>query len=633
MNDSKTNQLIDLIYEAAIEPSKWMYLLNGLAELVDSIEKQPNMLGADPNIFSSIPSIVKINNEESSTSISEALKSVSTINENEIQPKATDVSEINDILIEHFARAIKIAKRLVNIDDQHKVVLSLLDQMPIALVLVDSEAKIIETNALADEILQSEFGLKVTSNILISGEESNRKLHEAIEAMSKHDSSITQGQSLFITNEQSKDNVMLFIAPLKQHGTQQASVAVFISQRKTLALSLPKEMSNLYGLTKKELIITEYLIQGLNIKDISEEVSISQHTVRSHIKSVLSKTGTSRQTELVCLIYNSMGDFVNAVPRKEPDKRKGLLKKSKTGQLGYKILELGDGRNLAYNEYGDLNGEPVIHCHSIFGSRLELAFDAHKIAQQKSVHLIVLDRPGFGASDPNPEANFINWSKDLVQLADHLKIGKFSLTGYVMGGMYALACASVIPERVKKVALISNCMVPESSSDYKEFNPLYRMNLRLAKYMPKAYGLISSILAKGVISDTGSFIKQMSENLNPTDKAIMDSMDFKEQVIANLKQAFIQGSKASSKEVIQYMNNWSFELSDIKTPVDIWQGESDCHQPLALSKRLAAYLKNTTLHIEKNNGHYLFFSHWAEILDELLSKNYEATLKSSSFHL
>jgi hypothetical protein len=33
--NNNANQLIDLIYEAAIEPSKWMDLLSALADLVD----------------------------------------------------------------------------------------------------------------------------------------------------------------------------------------------------------------------------------------------------------------------------------------------------------------------------------------------------------------------------------------------------------------------------------------------------------------------------------------------------------------------------------------------------------------------------------------------------------------------
>lgn len=619
MYNDNTNQLIGLIYEAAIKPSKWTDLLNALAELVDHAEKQPNK--AEQSLLSVIPGITNIDNKDSNTSISETLKSITNIDEEETESSSTDIGQVNDLLMGHFARAIKIAKRLVDIDEQHNVVLSLLDRMPIALVLVDAKARVIETNALADEIFLSETGLMIKSGILESGCGSNKRLSDAIDIMSKHDSAITRGQALSITNEQTQNNIMLFLAPLKQHGSQQkASVAVFISQRKSQPLALPKEFSELYGLTTKELEVTEQLVRGLSIKEISEEATVSLHTVRSQVKSVLKKTATSRQAELVSLVYNGMGDYVSSIPVIESGERSGLLSKTIPWQQDYKIFQLADGRNLAYSEYGDLNGEPVFHCHSVLGSRLEQSFNAPKISEQKGIRLIVMDRPGYGASDPDPKTSFINWVKDLVQLADHLNIEKFSLTGYAMGGVYALACTHEIPERLKSVALISTCMAPESSTDYENIVPLYKMNYRLAKFIPKVYSLLSAVLVKGVLSDPAAFFKQFSEKLEQADKDILNSEAFKTEMFASLKEGFRQGGNASSRDVVQLMHDWSFELSKINIPIDIWHGKHDYHVPLVLGKRFTEHIKNTSLFIKEEQGHYMFYTHWSEILDELLRK-------------
>ena len=624
MYNDNTNQLIGLIYEAAIKPSKWTDLLNALAELVDHAEKQPNEASSEQNLLSVIPGITSMENNGSNASISETLKSITNINEEETESSSTDIGQVNDLLIGHFARAIKIAKRLVDIDEQHNVVLSLLDRMPIALVLVDAKARVIETNALADEIFSSEAGLTIKSNILDSGCGSNKRLLDAIEIMSKHDSAITRGQALSITDEQTQNNIMLFLAPLKQHGSQQkASVAVFISQRKSQPLALPTEFSELYGLTNKELEVTEQLVRGLSIKEISEEATVSLHTVRSQVKSVLKKTATSRQAELVSLVYNGMGDYVNSIPVIESGERSGLLSKTIPWQQDYKIFQLADGRNLAYAEYGDLNGEPVFHCHSVLGSRLEQSFNAAKISEQKATRLIVIDRPGYGASDPDPKTSYINWVKDLVQLADHLYIEKFSLTGYAMGGVYALACAHEIPERLKNIALISTCMAPESSTDYENIVPLYKMNYRLAKFIPKVYSLLSAVLVKGVLSDPAAFFKQFSEMLEQDDKDILNSEAFKTEMFAALKEGFRQGGKASSRDVVQLMHDWSFELSEINIPIDIWHGKHDYHVPLALGKRFTEHIKNTRLFIKEEQGHYMFYTHWSEILDELLNKSVE----------
>ena len=117
----------------------------------------------------------------------------------------------------HFSRAVKIAKRLVDVDDQHNVILSLLDRMPVALVLVDETGILIDTNRLADEMIASNLGISIKLNHIDLGTENNHRLLDVIHEMSKHDSSATRGKSLSITNEQTQNNIMLSIKRQQLH--------------------------------------------------------------------------------------------------------------------------------------------------------------------------------------------------------------------------------------------------------------------------------------------------------------------------------------------------------------------------------------------------------------------------------
>lgn len=615
MYNSDTNVLIELIYESAINPSKWSDLLSTVAEFVEHIEKNSEQYLLSANSKNS-----HVDNKDINTSLSETLKSITNIDD-EGDIKSTDVSDMNDLLMGHFSRALKIAKRLVDIDDQHNVVLSLLDRMPVALILVNSKAWVVETNALADEMLSENEGVRVNSNALDFGTANNKRVLEAIEQMSKHDSAITRGQSLSITNDQTQNNIMLYIAPLRQQSAHhRASVAIFISQRKSIPMSLPEEFTALYGLTSKEVEVTQQLVRGLSINEISKEATVSTHTIRSQVKSVMKKTQTSRQAELVSLVYNGLGGFVNAIPENKQVSRNGILAKSKLWKQDNKVLLLEDGRNMSYSEYGDNAGEPIFHCHSVLGSRLELAFDAHTISQQKSVRLIVIDRPGNGASDPNPDTNFTYWVKDLVQLADHLKIEKFSLTGYAIGGIYALACGHEIPNRVKQISIISSGMPPYSKSDYENMIPLYKMNTRLAKHIPSVYSLITAVTVKGILSDPASFFAQFNEYIGDADKEILNSERFKDVMFSSLMEGLRLGGKAASKEVIQLMHDWEFDLENITTPINIWHGTNDYHVPFVTGKRFTKHIKDAKLFAKEGQGHYLFYTHWEEILDEMLNK-------------
>lgn len=231
MADDQANQLIDLIYDSALNPTKWTALLNALAEFVDYIEKQPDAMSSEERILSVLP---QLSDNEDKASISSTLKSITSLNQESFFPSLKDA---NDVLIGHFIRALQIAKKLVDADEQHNVVLSLLDNMPLALILVDAQAHIIETNALANEMLMSNNDLHVNKKVLSVSKEHNALLLKTIAKMSKHDADLTNGQPISINDNELDNKFMLFVTPLKRLDTEQkASVAIFISQHKTILL-------------------------------------------------------------------------------------------------------------------------------------------------------------------------------------------------------------------------------------------------------------------------------------------------------------------------------------------------------------------------------------------------------------
>lgn len=84
-----------------------------------------------------------------------------------------------------------------------------------------------------------------------------------------------------------------------------ASVAVFM-QDPVQTTHLPVEaFARLHGLTRGELRVLLALSQGLGGTEAADMLGISEPTIRTHLQHIFSKTGTSKQVDLLRLLHNS----------------------------------------------------------------------------------------------------------------------------------------------------------------------------------------------------------------------------------------------------------------------------------------------------------------------------------------
>lgn len=91
-------------------------------------------------------------------------------------------------------------------------------------------------------------------------------------------------------------------------------------------------------------------------------------------------------------------------------------------------ITLRDGRRLSYAEYGDPEGAPFIVLHGMPGSRIFAAvFDEQ--ARRWHLRIIAPERPGSGQSSPLPGGTLIEYSEDIRQLADTLRLAHFVAVG------------------------------------------------------------------------------------------------------------------------------------------------------------------------------------------------------------
>jgi len=78
--------------------------------------------------------------------------------------------------------------------------------------------------------------------------------------------------------------------------------------RDAVGKSLASEVvtKQLFNLTKAETALAMELANGLSLEEGAENLNIRRNTARAHLRSIFSKTGVRRQTELVRILLNSV---------------------------------------------------------------------------------------------------------------------------------------------------------------------------------------------------------------------------------------------------------------------------------------------------------------------------------------
>ncbi len=116
-------------------------------------------------------------------------------------------------------------------------------------------------------------------------------------------------------------------------------------------------------------------------------------------------------------------------------------------------IKLSDQLGLAYAEYGESEGIPVILVHDLPGFRLSWGnLPDHFFPS--GLRIVAPDRSGYDCSDPKPERTLLDGANDETELADALEIETFVVVG-VSGRLVALACAWQFLERLTSVGIVS----------------------------------------------------------------------------------------------------------------------------------------------------------------------------------
>jgi pimeloyl-ACP methyl ester carboxylesterase len=271
-------------------------------------------------------------------------------------------------------------------------------------------------------------------------------------------------------------------------------------------------------------------------------------------------------------------------------------------------VRLADGRAIGLSEHGDVRGKPLLWFPGTPSSRLWPVPDL-EAARAAAVRVVVIERPGFGVSDFQPNRRVLDWPRDVVEVADALGLDSFAIAGSSGGGPYVAACAYAIPDRVRVAAMLG-VAAPLDMPGVRDGMSLRRRvlysTLRLA---PHAIPLLRMMGPSGIDS-------VMTGDAPDCDRRALERI--REPYIASKREAFRAGFRGFAFELALASRPWGFPLQDIRAPVHVWHGELDVSTPIAMGRALAAAIPTSQPRFFPSFGHFLSYEVWPEILSTLM---------------
>src|SRR5712671_1996715 len=207
------------------------------------------------------------------------------------------------MLVPHIRRAVAISDILDAKKIELHTLAATLDSFNAGILVVADQGRILHANGTARDMLSKRETIAAVGGILsVRDPRAERALADAIELARADEANIGgSGIGVPLGSEKAAIAHVLPLArgDLRTRLAPQATAAVFITEPTDPA---PQDMSAVvanFGLSPAEARLLEHLACGESVSEAAEALRISTHTARTHLAHIFSKTGTSRQADLI----------------------------------------------------------------------------------------------------------------------------------------------------------------------------------------------------------------------------------------------------------------------------------------------------------------------------------------------
>lgn len=376
-----------------------------------------------------------------------------------------------------------------------------------------------------------------------------------------------------------------------------------------------------FGLTSAEAGVVRGLVECCSVKDIAEQRGRSVDTVRVQIKSVLAKTETRSQLELVRLALSVM-DMTAQPLSQEAAPRHVSRGYQSLEPREYQTLKAADGRRVDYLRLGDPAGRPVLFLPFDFGL-VRWPAEAEADAARRGLRIIVPLRPGYGSSDPLPKSQDYDAAvvSDIVHILDTERVASLPVISCGDDLFYATRIALAAPGRISAIIGCAGSLPLTRHIQYERMSKWHRFIIAGAKYTPQLLPFMvkAGFMLARKIGKRGFVHAVFGESQADIDTFEKDSVY--EAIVVGSDSSLSATHSAHDAFARQQsggkLHDWSGELLRLngKLPVILVNG---LHDPQVPPETLAEFQHDydwIDFRLYKDAGQLIFFRHWRDVLD------------------
>lgn len=212
------------------------------------------------------------------------------------------------MFVPHIKQAMTLTAHLNCNELQMRIYEEGLERLNIGVIVLDETAQMLRANPTAGQMLASADGLRlVDRQLAASTVAETRELQRLLASAREHPKLVT-AMCLSRPSGRRKLAAVVRSIPLAQEseGRSRPAVAIFLRDPDTLAEPAHDIARQLFDFTPAEAHLAIELLNGLSLDEAAGKLGILRNTGRAHLRAIFSKTGVTRQSELVRVLLNGV---------------------------------------------------------------------------------------------------------------------------------------------------------------------------------------------------------------------------------------------------------------------------------------------------------------------------------------